>query len=294
MNLHLPQPIPCGRCASGWILSRRRSSPWSVAALSRSSLLPPPPPAGWFRPRIDSIRADGGRLRADRRAVVLAPVKLGRSADRHHLRRLRVGPPREQLGEAEANLPTALVDARARTSPPRSWPTRSGRWSAGSGSTPRGAVTVDSVLRLAPASVAPVADAAGTGRRPGPASPTARATGGRCWPSGTEGVPGVSLASTTTREVFASSANGWYAARRPGHARASAIVAVDNKSLVLGTVDAPKEPGLGEMGAATWWLDPKAPPPICGLDIDPRPRPRGGVCQRRSRRRDASKGRCST
>ena len=167
---------------------------------------------------------------------------------------------REQLGEPEANLPTALVDARGENvatailaDDERAMECRVRIDSAGG-------VTVDSVLRLAPSAVAPVADV-GIGLTRLVQVPDRE--GDRMLVIGRVGPKafGVKLGFDDDMEVFASSANGWYAAWWPGHARASAIVAVDNKSLVVGTVDAPRGEVAGEMGAATWWLDPRAPPP---------------------------------
>jgi hypothetical protein len=167
---------------------------------------------------------------------------------------------REQLGEPEANLPTALVDARGENvatailaDDERAIECRVRIDSAGG-------ATVDKVLRLAPSAAAAVADT-GIGLTSLVQVPDRE--GDRMLIVGRVGPKafGVKLGFDDDTEVFASSANGWYAAWWPGHARASAIVAVDNKSLVVGTVDAPRGEVSGEMGAAAWWLDPKAPPP---------------------------------
>jgi hypothetical protein len=167
---------------------------------------------------------------------------------------------RDQLGEPEANLPTALVDARGENvatailaDDERAMECRVRIDSAGG-------VTVDRVIRLAPSAVAAVADT-----RIGLTSfvQVPDREGDRMLVVGRVGPKafGVKLGFDDDTEVFASSANGWYAAWWPGHARASAIVAVDNKSLVVGTVDAPRGEVSGEMGAAAWWLDPKAEAP---------------------------------
>ena len=167
---------------------------------------------------------------------------------------------RAQLGEPEANLPTALVDARGENvatailaDDERAMECRVRIDSAGE-------VTVDRVDRLAPSAVAPVADV-GIGLTSLVLVPDRE--GDRMLVIGRVGPKafGVKLGFDDDTEVFASSANGWYAAWWPGHARASAIVAVDSKSLVVGTVDAPRGQVAGEMGAATWWLDPMAAAP---------------------------------
>jgi hypothetical protein len=167
---------------------------------------------------------------------------------------------REQLGELEANLPTALVDARGENvatailaDDERAIECRVRMDSAGQ-------VTVDRVDRLVPSAVVPI-----EGEKIGVTSlvqvPDTEGDRtlliGRVGPNAFQ----VKLGFDDDTEVFASDANGWYAAWWPGHARASAIVAVDNHSLVIGTVDAPKGEVVGEMGRASWWLDPKAPPP---------------------------------
>jgi hypothetical protein len=167
---------------------------------------------------------------------------------------------RDQLGEPEANLPTALVDARGENvatailaDDERAMECRVRIDSAGG-------VTVDRVLRLAPSAAAAVADT-GIGLTSFVRVPDRE--GDRMLVVGRVGPKafGVKLGFDDDTEVFASNANGWYAAWWPGHARASAIVAVDNKSLVVGTVDAPRGEVTGEMGAAAWWLDPDSPSP---------------------------------
>jgi hypothetical protein len=166
---------------------------------------------------------------------------------------------RERLGEPEANLPTALVDARGENvatailADERAIECRVRIDSAGG-------VTLDGILRLAPSAVAPV-----EGERVSLTSlvQVPDRAGDRMLVLGRVGPEAfqVKLGFDGGNEVFAASANGWYAAWWPGHARPSAIVAVDDRSLVVGSVETPNGEVNGEMGAASWWLDPKAPPP---------------------------------
>jgi hypothetical protein len=167
---------------------------------------------------------------------------------------------REQLGEPEANLPTALVDARGENVATAILADEERAIECRVRVDAAGAVTVDSIVRLASSAVAPVADADVTVTR---LIQVPDREGDRMLLIGRVGPKAfqVKLGFDDDTEVFASNAGSWFGAWWPGHARASAIVAVDNKSLVIGTADAPNGEVLGAMGSASWWLNPRAPAP---------------------------------
>ena len=167
---------------------------------------------------------------------------------------------RDQLGSAEADLPTAIVDARGEgyTTAILADQTRAiqclGRIDAA------GTATIDGIDRLAPSAVTQVADG-----KIGLTSLVAlddRDGGrmyvlGRAGPNATE----VDVHLDDKSVVSASIAGGWYAAWWPGHQRATEIDAVDGGSPVVRTVAASDYPIDGRLGAAAWWLDPEAPAP---------------------------------
>ncbi|HEX5825783.1 MAG TPA: hypothetical protein VFY18_15090 [Candidatus Limnocylindrales bacterium] len=170
------------------------------------------------------------------------------------------GAAREQLGEPEANLPTALVDTRGENVATAIMADEERAIECRVRIDAQGGVTVDSVLRLAPAAVAPVA---GTDLSVTRLAEIPDREGDRMLVIGRFGPQafGVKLRFGDETEVVASTTNGWYAAWWPGHARASSIVAVDGQGAEVGTVAPPNGEVNGQMGAASWWLDPKAPKP---------------------------------
>jgi hypothetical protein len=168
---------------------------------------------------------------------------------------------REKFGETEANLPTALVDARgehlaiailaddldaiqcfARLDDTAT------------------AATVDGVQRLSMTAVAPVEgtemSVASVVHDHDPALPRTVAFG-RIGPA----VDSAKVGFDDGSVVRASDAEGWWALWWPSHVRASSYSAVDDADLVVGSV----KPFDGErsawVGPASWWLDPAAPPP---------------------------------
>ena len=232
------------------------------AILGGCTLVQPPPPSGVapeasvvesFAP--EPTQVEFGPLIGAWRP---APIKLG-DPQVAVISDACAAMARAELGEAEANLPTALVDARGENVATAILADEERAIECRARIDGQGGVTIDRVTRLAPSAVAPVEGAKLTVSslvevpdREGDRMILV----GRVGPDAFQ----VKLGFDDDTEVFASSANGWYAAWWPGHARASAIVAVDNRSLVIGTAEAPVGQVDGELGAATWWLDPNAPP----------------------------------
>lgn len=163
---------------------------------------------------------------------------------------------RELLGQAESDLPTALVDARgegfatailaddllaieclARTD---------GR-----------TANVDAVWRLSQTRTALI---------DGPKATLARLVeeedrdGGRIVAFGRFGpeATGVTLGFPDGSEVVASTDLGWWAAWWPSNVRPVTIAAVDGSGTAVGGVTVPPGEIEGRVGPASWWLDPKA------------------------------------
>lgn len=162
----------------------------------------------------------------------------------------------ELLGQAESDLPTALVDARgegfatailaddllaieclARTD---------GR-----------TANVDAVWRLSPTRTALI---------DGPKVTLARLVeeedrdGGRIVAFGRFGpeATGVTLGFRDGSEVVASTDLGWWAAWWPSNVRPVTIAAVDGSGTAVGGVTVPPGEIEARVGPASWWLDPKA------------------------------------
>jgi hypothetical protein len=170
---------------------------------------------------------------------------------------------RNQLGAAEADLPTAVVDARGEgfATAILADDTRAIQCLARVDGA--GTARIDSVGRLAPSTVAAVAD-----QKIGLTSllQFEDREGGRMFLLGRVGLNAseVKAVLEDKSEVIASRANGWYAAWWPGDHRLTAIDAVDGGSQVVRTVEATADPVDGRLGAASWWLDPTAPAPTAG------------------------------
>ena len=169
---------------------------------------------------------------------------------------------REQLGEDEADLPTALIDARG------------GGVATAILADDLAAIqcfvhfdetariaTVDSVARLSTTATAAVDTARIT------VANVTRATdlaGGRTVAFGRVGPNAfaVKLGFDDSLVHTAASAGGWWSMWWPGVARASAYSAVDARNLVIGSVqNAPVGEVVAAVGPASWWLDPKAAAP---------------------------------
>ncbi|HET7703828.1 MAG TPA: hypothetical protein VFK35_10530 [Candidatus Limnocylindrales bacterium] len=165
---------------------------------------------------------------------------------------------RELLGEEEADLPTALVDARGEgfatailadeVSAIECLARTDGR-----------TANVDGVFRLSQTAVLAVDETKVTVAR---LVQEEDRDGGRTVAFGRVGpVPfGVKLEFSET-DVTASTANGWWAAWWPGGAQAIAIEAVDQGSSAVGSAEPPTTDVEARVGPAAWWLDPTAEAP---------------------------------
>ena len=167
---------------------------------------------------------------------------------------------REHLGEAEANLPTTLVDARG-----------AGVATAILSDDPRaieclaridgsGAAHVDGVIRLAQSATGPAENS------------TIAITsllaeddveGGRTLTIGRVGsnAARVEITLGDGSTVVATTADGWFSAWWPGQPRVTAIRAVDAGGTVVATIPPPADEVDGRLGSASWWLDPTAANP---------------------------------
>ena len=172
---------------------------------------------------------------------------------------------REQLGEAEANLPTTLVDARG-----------VGVATAILSDDPRaieclvriagdGAAHVDGVIRLAPSATGPAEESTMTLTTLVAADDV---DGGRTLAIGRVG-PNASRVEFVVGDgstVVATGAGGWFSAWWPGSPRVTAIRAVDDSGTAVATLAPPTAEIDGRLGAASWWLDPAFPKPT-GDDV---------------------------
>ena len=167
---------------------------------------------------------------------------------------------RSQLGAAEADLPTAVVDARGEGFATAILADETRAIQCLARLDGAGTARIDSVERLAPSTVTGVAD-----QKIGLTSLLQfedREGGrtfllGRVGPSASE----VKAVLDDKSQVFASQSNGWYAAWWPGGRGVTAINAVAGGSQVVRTVEATTGQLDGRLGAASWWLDPTAPAP---------------------------------
>ena len=165
---------------------------------------------------------------------------------------------RQALGETEANLPTALIDARgeglATAILADDLTAIECLVTLDAGGT---VATVESVDRLAQAAVAPV-DAA----RISVASVVQlndRSGGrtvafGRIGPAAEAAKVGLDDASV----VVGSSAAGWWAMWWQGSGRATSYSAVDGHDITIGSAPPPLGQVEARVGPAAWWLDPTA------------------------------------
>jgi hypothetical protein len=163
---------------------------------------------------------------------------------------------RGQLGEAEADLPTAVVDARGEGFVTVILADETRAIECLLRVDAAGATSVDSVVRLAPSAIAAAHDR------------QIRLTtlldlddrqGGR---SLVIGRVGTNAAGVKIRfragDVSASMAHGWYIAWWPVAPDAGIIAALDAAGGVVASIAPPAGAVDGRLGAASWWLDPNA------------------------------------
>lgn len=165
------------------------------------------------------------------------------------------------LGPVEADLPTALIDARG-----------------GSVATVILADDLTAILCLVSLDAAGTAAAAksvarlaapATGAVDGSHISVSSATvlddlpGGRSLAFGRVGpdAAAVKLGFDDLLVHTAAMSSGWWSMWWPGAARASAYSAVDPRNLVIGSAPAPVGPVEARVGRASWWLDPRRPAP---------------------------------
>lgn len=216
---------------------------------------PPPTPSGSLEPQPTEVP---GQLTAAWRP---SPIQLG-DPQIAVISDACATAAREQLGEPEANLPTALVDARGQGLATAILADEERAIQCLVMLDEAGTATVDSVARLASSLTKPQTEGAvaltslvGVTNEDGQ-NPRILLIG-RVGPTAS----GVKVRFAGGPEVTASSAGGWYAAWWPGETRATAIDATDSGGAVVGTLNAPAGPVDGRLGKASWWLDPKAPAP---------------------------------
>src|SRR5258705_7243842 len=167
----------------------------------------------------------------------------------------------ETLGSDDADLPTALVDARGEhfvtviMADDLTAIECLARLSDDGGS-----ATVDSVDRLSAVAVVPVEKAAITvasvihlDDRPGGRT----VAFGRIGPDPDAAKAGFGDNST----VLGSKAEGWWAMWWPGVVRANGFSATDNHDLVIGSAKPPAGQVEARVGPASWWIGPRASAP---------------------------------
>jgi hypothetical protein len=167
---------------------------------------------------------------------------------------------REELGEVEANLPTAVVDARGEhfATAILADDLNAVECLARVDDTGETA-TVDSIDRLAISAVEPVEDAAISVASVVHATDLA---GGRTIAFGRVGskADAAKVSFDDASVVLATDSEGWWAMWWRGTVRAAGYSAVDPNDLVIGSA----KPFAGErearVGAASWWIDPAAKP----------------------------------
>ncbi len=168
---------------------------------------------------------------------------------------------REELGETEANLPTALVDARGErfltaimADDLNAIECLAHLDEAGT------SATVDSVARLSMAAVAPVDKSAITVAS---VIHEAGQEGSRTVAFGRIGplAGAAKVGLTDTSVVLASIELGWWATWWPGELRAASYAAIDSHDLVIGSAEPPAGEVEARVGPASWWVNPRAAAP---------------------------------
>jgi hypothetical protein len=169
---------------------------------------------------------------------------------------------RTELGETDANLPTALVDSRGEGLVTVIMADDLNAIECLARFDPTGTTaTVDSVAGLSVTTLDPVDGSAIT------VSSVVResdGSGGRTMSFGRIG-PDAAAARIGLPDgsaVVASTAEGWWSAWWPGTTLASAYTAVDDHAAVVGHVVAPAGEVEARIGPASWWVDQTRPAPI--------------------------------
>jgi hypothetical protein len=168
---------------------------------------------------------------------------------------------REELGETEANLPTALVDARGERFLTAIMADDLNAIECLAHLDDAGTTAiVDSVARLSMVAVAPVDKSAisiasvihETDRE-----------GGRTVAFGRIGpeADGAKVGFGDKSVVRASIDEGWWATWWPSEVRATSYSAVDSRDLVVGSAEPPAGEVEARVGPASWWVDPRAAAP---------------------------------
>ncbi len=168
---------------------------------------------------------------------------------------------REKLGETEANLPTALVDARGEhfatviMADDLNAIECLARFDEAATS-----ATVDSVDRLSMAAVAPVD---GTAFSVASVVHEADQPGGRTIAFGRIGPAAESakVGFDDNSVILGTDAEGWWSLWWQGSVRASDYAAVDTHDIVVGSTKPFEGEREARVGPAAWWLDPAAAPP---------------------------------
>lgn len=168
---------------------------------------------------------------------------------------------RKTLGPDDAELPTALVDARGQRFVTVIMADDLTAIECLATLSDDGAsATVDTVSRLSSAAVAPVDKGAISvaSLTHGDASSGERTVAfGRIGPDADTAKAGFGDKSA----ALASSAEGWWAMWWPGSLQAVSFSAVDNQGVVIGSAMPPAGEVEARVGPAKWWVDPQSPLP---------------------------------
>jgi hypothetical protein len=167
---------------------------------------------------------------------------------------------RETLGDTEANLPTALIDARGEGLAMAIMADDLDAIACLVNLDDAGTLaTVDAVDRLSSGAVAPVE---GTEISVASAVRADDRDGGRTIAFGRIGprAEAAKVGFDDGSAVVASYAEGWWATWWPGSVRAGSYSAVDAAGIVIGSAQPFDGEREARVGPATWWVDPQAAP----------------------------------
>ena len=229
------------------------SAPVSIGPTASIARLDPPTASNQPEPSFVAVNPLGGPWRP-------APLLL----DSAHIAIVSdacAAAAREELGETEANLPTAIVDARGERLLMAIMADDLNAIECLAHLDDAGATaTVDSVARLSMVAVAPVDNSAITvasviheGDREGGRT----VTFGRIGPD----ADGAKVGFADKSAVLASSDQGWWAMWWPADVRATSYSAVDSHDLVIGSAEPPAGEIEARVGRASWWVSPRAAGP---------------------------------